>query len=127
MDKLIKETIKKLEELKDNLNFDNEKNYCDMVNIMIDYDNKAQDDLYLYDTVRETVEFIDEETLPYYIESQLKEFGINRIIYMVGMVEYIDSIYKVNAYGNLENVDNSDFIYCIDETIERLKEKLGEA
>ena len=35
LNKLKKETIKKLEELKDNLGYDNEENYCNMINTMI--------------------------------------------------------------------------------------------
>ena len=43
LNNLKKETIKKLEELKDNLSYNYENDYCDMVNIMIDYDNEAQE------------------------------------------------------------------------------------
>lgn len=119
-------TMEKLTELKNNLSYDNEENYCNMVNIMIDYDNEAQDDLYLYDNARETVDFVDDELLGYYVDYQLKTFGHERLFYMTRCLEYSDSIYKVNAYGNLENVDKDDFIYCIDEALEKLKESLKE-
>lgn len=126
MEKLIKKTIEKLEKLKNNLSFDNEENYCEMVNIAVDYDNTAQDDLCLYDRILETVDFVSEEILPYYVEYQLKEIGIERIIYMAKDVTYADSIYKINDYGNLENVAINDFIYCINEALDCLKEKLRE-
>lgn len=68
LNELKKETIKKLEEIKNNLSYDNEENYANMVNTMIDYDNEAQDSLYLYDTTQELVEFVDDEILKYLIK-----------------------------------------------------------
>lgn len=124
VNELKKETIKKLKELKNNLSYDTEDNYCNLVNTLINYDNKAQDNLYLYDSCRECVEFLDEELLKYYIEYQIKEFGTCRVPYMFRSIEFEDSIYKCNAYGNLENVHDDDFIYCIDEAINKLKESL---
>lgn len=70
LNELKKETIKKLEEIKSNLSYDNEENYANMVNTMIDYDNEAQDSLYLYDTTQELVEFVDDEILKYLIEKK---------------------------------------------------------
>lgn len=68
LNELKKETIKKLEKIKNNLSYDNEENYVNMVNTMIDYDNEAQDSLYLYDTTQELVEFVDDEILTYLIK-----------------------------------------------------------
>lgn len=118
---LKKETIKKLEEIKKNLSYDNGENYRNMVNTMIDYDNEAQDDLYLYDTTQELIEFVDEEILEYLI-NQNKD-SLSRLRYFINDT-YDDSIYKLNGYGNLENVERDDFIYCIDEAISKLKESM---
>lgn len=126
--KLRKETIKKLQAVKENLSYDNEENYCNMVNTMIDYDNEAQDKLYLYDSTQETYNFVDDEILIYLIEREKNNYGyydLNRLRYFIGDT-YDDSIYILNGYGNLENVTQNDFIYCIDEAIERLQESLEE-
>ena len=122
LNKLKKETIKKLEELKDNLSYNYENDYCDMVNIMIDYDNEAQDDLYLYDITQELVEFVDDETLEYYIDYQIKNFGKDRLFYMFNNVNNVCGLYVVDGYGNLRDVEQNDLIYCIDEAITKLKE-----
>ena len=122
LNKLKKETIKKLEELKDNLSYNYENDYCDMVNIMIDYDNEAQDDLYLYDITQELVEFVDDETLEYYIDYQIKNFGKDRLFYMFNNVNNVCGLYVVDGYGNLRDVKQDDLIYCIDEAITKLKE-----
>lgn len=122
MNKLKRETIKKLEELKSNLSYDYEKDYYDMVNIMVDYDNEAQDDLYLYDNCQQCVEFVDDEMLQYYVEYQIKTFGMDRLFYMFNGVENVCGLYVIDGYGNLRDVEKSDFEYCIDEAIERLRE-----
>lgn len=124
MEELKKETIKKLEELKNHLSYEDKKNYTDMINIMIDYDNEAQDDLYLYDTCNELVEFVDDELLKIYVKQQLDDFGVDRIIIMLQDVNAQRGVYKIDAYGNVYNVDKEDFIYCIDECVTKLKESL---
>ena len=126
MENLKKETIKKLEEVKNNLaGQTNEQNYCDMVNTMIDYDNEAQDNIYLYDSMMEHYEFIDTELLEGYITSQLKDYGVERLRYILNDT-YNDNIYYLNAYGNLENVNDDIFKDCINEAIEQLEEAIKE-
>lgn len=124
LNELKKETIKKLEEVKNNLSYDNEENYCNMINIMTDYDNEAQDNLYLYDTTQELVEFVDDESLQYYIDYQIKTFGQDRLFYMFRGVNNVCGIYVIDGYGNLRDVEWNDFEYCIDEAITTLKESL---
>ena len=124
MKELIKETIKNFEELKKNLSYnDTEENYCNLVNIAVDYDNEAQDDLYLYDTIHEICEFVDEEIMDYLIKENSS--SLTRLRCFIG--DTFDAvIYKLDGYGNLENVEDDDFEYCIDECIERLNDKLKE-
>ena len=95
-----------------------------MINTMIDYDNEAQDNLYLYDTTQNLVEFVDDETLEYYIDYQIKNFGKDRLFYMFNNVNNVCGLYVVDGYGNLRDVEKDDFIYCIDEAITELKESL---
>lgn len=126
MENLKKETIEKLEEVKNNLaRQTNEQNYCDMVNTMIEYDNEAQDDIYLYDSMMERYEFIDNELLEGYITSQLKDYGVERLRYILNDTSD-DNIYYLDAYGNLENVDNDIFEDCINNAIEQLEEAIKE-
>ncbi len=92
-----------------------------MVNTMIDYDNEAQDSLYLYDTTQELVEFVDDEILKYLIEKNSD--SVSRLRCFINDTSD-DNIYKLNGYGNLENVNTDDFKFCIDEAITKLKESL---
>lgn len=126
MKELREKTIKELRKVKENLknNYD-EKNYCDMINAMIDYDNESQDNLYLYDNAMEYYNFIDNEILEQYIERELKEYGVERVRYILG--DTINSeVYILDAYGNLENVNDGMFEDCIDQAIETLEKAIVE-
>ena len=121
--KLRKETIKKLKEVKDNLGYDTEENYCNMINTAIDYDNEAQDSLYLCDQVYNYINVVDDETITYYLENN---GGLQRLFYATRGLEYADDLYQIDAYGNLCNIEKSDFEICIDELIDELEDALKE-
>lgn len=126
MENLKKETIEKLKEIKSNLAAQtNEKNYCDMINAMIDYDNEAQDNLYLYDNTLEYYDFIDNELIEDYITQQLKEYGVDRVRCILNDT-YDDDIYYIDAYGNLNNVSDDIFEECIDNAIKILEDAIEE-
>lgn len=119
-ERLKKETIKKLEELKEKLpSMCYDDIYCELDNILIEYDNEAQDNLYLCDALNEIGNFVDEEILPDLIKNCNDD--IDRLRCFIGYTN-VASIYKLDGYGNLENVNDDDFIYCIDKIIERIKE-----
>lgn len=122
MKNLKKETIKKLEEIKDNLNYDNSENYANIINTLIDYDNDAQDEVYLYDNIVQLIDIVDDETLQYYVDYQIKTFGQDRYFYMFNQVNNICGVYVIDGYGNLRDITQDDLIEMIDESIDRLKE-----
>ena len=115
------ELIKQLENLKENLSSQtNEQNYCDLVNTLIDYDNENQTNL--YDTLREFYEFIDDELLEYLIKDNA-EMGLARLRYFINDT-YDDDIYLLNAYGNLENVNDDTFSSAIDIIIDNIEDTI---
>ena len=117
---LKKQTIKKLEELREEIpNKSNEDNYCDITNALVDYDNEAQDNLYLYDKVRNITEFIDADELDDYIKCQ--DWSVARLRCFINDT-YDDTIYKFDGYGNIDNVCDDDFYFVIDEMIDYIKE-----
>lgn len=123
--KLRKDTIKKLQEIKDNLkSWNTQDDYTDIINTLIDYDNNANDDLYLYDNAQETTEIVDDETLPYYVDYQIKTFGIDRYFYMFNGVDDVCGLYVIDGYGNLRNMEDYDLECMIDNAITSLKEVL---
>lgn len=120
------EVRKKLEDLKKSLSYDVEDNYCDLVNTLIDYDNKMQgkDNIYLYDLLQECYDFIDEELLEYAVKHEL-ESGVERLRCFLNDT-HSDTLYLINAYGNLENVDNDTIKDAIDFMIDEIDYKLDD-
>ena len=123
MNSLRQETIKKLEELKESLSKNlYEDSYAELISIATDYDNGAQDNLYLYDTINECVEFIGNEELKYYLQNEI-ERDVDRIFYIVQDVHNVCGVYVFDGYGNLRDIDDTDFEYCIETLIDKLKEE----
>ncbi len=123
---LKKDTIKKLEELKNSLSYDNATNYHDLVNILINYDNEAQDNLYLYDTIQEYYNFVDDELISYIIEEDKRNYGyydLDRLRCFINDTRS-DDIYILDGYGNLENINDEIITDCINQSIDKLKDNL---
>ena len=116
------ETIKKLKELKRTLkNESYETIYCKLANILINYDNETQDELYLYDRLKEMYEFVTDDELSELgiIEYEFKHGGLTRLRYFINDT-YESDIYIINGYGNLENVNDDTFINAINDMLEML-------
>ena len=124
---LKRKTIEELKEIKNTLSYDNGENYKNMINTLIDYDNEAQDNLYLYDTIQEMYNFVDDELLTYHIENIKDSYGYYDLARLKIFINntYDDGIYHLDGYGNLENVTTEDISYCIDEAIEKLEESMA--
>lgn len=119
------ETIKKLEELKENVKTMTYYDiYCDMCNICTDYDNEDDSDkkLYLYDKIHEIYEFVSDSDLEeYIIPNELKDGGLQRLRYFLNDCDLSWDIYTIDAYGNLENVTDDMFEDVITQLIDMLK------
>ena len=66
-------------------------------------------------------EFVDDEILTYLIKENSD--SVSRLRCFINDTND-DNIYKLDGYGNLENVNINDFEFCIDEAITKLKESL---
>ena len=92
-------TIEKLEELKNNLSYGINENYTNLMNICIDYDNDANDDLYLYDNLQEDYNFIDEEMLTYDIKSNANDLQYCK--FMLQDIDLSNEIWKIGIFLTL--------------------------
>lgn len=111
--------IKELREMKENLSCDMEQNYCDIWNACADYDNNHRGS-YLTDRITEQ-DFIDEELLEYIVKDNATD--VSRLRCFLGDT-YDADIYKLDGYGNLQNVDTGDFEDLIDVLIENLQDNI---
>ena len=120
--------MKKLKELKERIenveiNYKYEESYTNLYNTVIDYMNDTQDfDLeYLFE------DFIDYETEEEIAKNELNNGGLLRLNYYLGDTNLNDEIFKLDGYGNLENITIDDLNNLKDEIIENINDKLGES
>lgn len=105
--------------LKNNLSYDMQENYTDLWNLCSDYDNH-HGGLHLTDRIQEEL-IIDDEQLEYLIQKNAGSLA--RLRYFIGNT-YEDNIYRLDGYGNLENLEKSDFELLIDELTEKIEREI---
>ena len=117
----------KLMELKNKINnieitYDYEQSYCDLYNTTIDYMNETQDfDLeYLFD------DFIDYELAEEYAKMELDKGGLIRLRYFLGEANLNSNLFRVDGYGNLNDVYLNDLEDLKEEILSEIEEKLNE-
>jgi hypothetical protein len=108
--------IEELESFKENLSGNMNSNYSELWNMCADFDNENRG-MYLTDTIQEA-EFVDDDLLGEYMKSQ-DLTDISRLRCFIGDT-YSDDIYRFDGYGNLANVDSSDFEEVIDNLLYEL-------
>ncbi len=114
------EFIEQLKILKEDLSYDMERNYCDIWNACADYDNNHRGS-YLTDRISEQ-DFIDEELLEYIVKENATD--VSRLRCFIGNT-YDANMYKLDGYGNLQNVDTDDFEDLIDVLIDNLQDNIN--
>ena len=115
-----REFIEQLGILKNGLGYDMQENYANLWNACADYDNNHHGS-YLTDKITD-YDFVDDEILEYIVIKEAKG-GVDRLRFFIGDT-YSDNIYRLDGYGNLANVDNSDFGYLIDDIVQSLEEDI---
>lgn len=119
--KELRELKERIENIKINYNY--EESYTNLYNTVIDYMNDTQDfDLeYLFEN------FIDYETAEEIAKNELQNGGLVRLRYYLGDVNLNDEIFKLDGYGNLENITIDDLNNLKDEILENINNKLAES
>lgn len=110
------EFIEQLKNLKADLSYDMEKNYCDIWNACADFDNEHSGS-YLTDKITE-YDFVTEELLEYIVKENATD--LSRLRCFIGKT-YDADIYMLDGYGNLQNVEDSDFENLIDDLVSDLQ------
>ena len=117
----LKELKNKIEEIKITYDYDYEEIYSNLYNTCIDYMNETQDfDLdYLFE------EFINYEEVEERAKYELENNGLMRLQYFLGDTTfYMQNLFRINAYGNLENVTRKDLEILKEELIDNIDNKL---
>lgn len=114
--KELKDKIEKIE-----ITYDYEETYSNLYNTCIEYMNETQDfDLdYLFE------EFINYEEAEERTKYELENYGLERLTYFLGDTTfYMQNLFKINAYGNLENITKEDLEMLKEDLINCINDKL---
>ena len=116
----LKELKDKIEKIEITNNYD--ECYGELYNACIDYMNETQNfDLdYLFE------EFVDYETAEERAKYEL-ENGLERLYYFLGDTKISNnSLFRINVYGNLENISKEDLEMLKEEILKKKKKKMQE-
>lgn len=114
--KELKEFKKEIENIE--VTYDYEKTYCNLYNTCIDYMNDTQtwDFEYLFENI------INYDTAELYAKDELNNGGLVRLYYFLGNANLNNDIFKINGYGNLENITKDDLEILKKEILDKIEE-----
>ena len=116
--KELKEQIEKIE-----IGYDYESVYCDLYNAVIDYQNDSQewDFEYLFE------DYIDYDLAEERAKYELENGGLARLqCYLNDVSVYGCNLFRIDGYGNLENVYKDDLEYLKEGILDIIDDKLKE-
>lgn len=103
------------------ISYDYEKTYNELYNTMID----AWNDGVCLDSEELFLEYIDYETAENIAETELRENGLARLYYFLGDANVATAdVFRINAYGNLEEVDFDDLQNLKDELLDYIEDEM---
>lgn len=119
--------MKELRELKERvenieITHDYEETYCNLKNAVIDYMNDTQD--WNFEAIGSDI--INYELAEEQAKYELEQGGLIRLYYFLGDANLNNNLFKVDGYGNLEDIDISDLENMKEELLAAINEKLEE-
>lgn len=116
----------KLEELKEKIesadSWNYEEYYTEMRNATIDYMNDTQ----TWDFEEMFDDVIDYEIAEEQAKYELEQGGLVRLYYFLGNANCNNDIFKIDGYGNLQDIKKDDLDYIKEEIIDKIDEMLEE-
>lgn len=118
----LEELKNKIEEI--DITYDYDETYTNLYNTIIDYENETQD----WD-----FEYIFEDYISYDVAEDIARNeldrnggGLIRIYYFLGDANMNNDLFKINGYGNLEDVDIDDLKDIKERILDEIESKLKE-
>lgn len=120
--------MKELKELKERvesieITYDYEEVYCDLKNAVIDYMNDTKD--WDFEYIGENI--IDYELAEDQARCELENGGLARLYYFMGNANMNNELFKINGYGNLEDIDIDDLNNMKEEILDMINYKMKES
>lgn len=116
----LKELKERIEEVQ--IDYDYEQCYHELYNIAIDYMNETQD-WSLEDYFNE---IIDYELAEEIAKREIEQGGLIRLYYFLGDANLNNSLFRIDGYGNLEDLEKNDIDYLKETLLEEIENKIKE-
>ena len=118
----LNELLKNIEDVK--IDYYYELEYYTLYNYVVEYMNESQD--FRLEYIFE--DFIDYDTAEDVAKHELETGGLSRLYFFLGDTNVwgADTLFKINGYGNLVNVDKEDVEMVKDQLIDDIKQMIGE-
>lgn len=119
--------MKKLKEFREeiekiDITYDYDETYTQLRNTTIDFMNETQD--WDFDYLFE--EFIDYDLAEDMAKNELEQGGLIRLYYFLGDANLNNSLFRIDGYGNLQDIEKDDLDYLKEQIIEMINDKLNE-
>ena len=116
MKKLLEEFKQKIENIE--ITYDYEETYSNLYNTCIDYMNESQngDFEYLFEDI------IDYDMAEERARYELEQGGLIRLYYFLGDANLNNDIFRVDGYGNLQDIHKEDLEDLKQEILEKFEE-----
>lgn len=117
--------MKELRELKEKIesieiSYNYEESYNNLYNTVIDYMNESQD--FSLDYLFE--DFISYDTAEEMAKNELENNGLVRLYYFLGEDNFNNDLFRINGYGNLEDITKEDLEFLKEQILDTINEKL---
>lgn len=120
MNNELKELKNKIEEIDVTYNYN--QTYTDLLNACIEFQNDTQ--CWEFEELFDNI--IDYEIAEEIAKNELEKGGLLRLYYFMGDCNFNNEIFRVNGYGNLEDISIDDLKYIKDEILEKIEELINE-
>lgn len=117
----LKELKEKIENIE--VSYDYEETYTKLKNAIIDYMNDTKD--WDFEYIGEDI--IDYELAEDQAKYELENGGLARLYYFMGNANMNNELFKINGYGNLEDIDIDYLNNMKEEILDLINDKLEEA
>lgn len=121
---IYKNQLKKIKEIE--LNYNIEENYNKLMEFISEFESITGN--YELEETSIYQEIIDFEYLEEMTKKELEEGGLARLYYFLPdeFNPFCDSIFRIDGYGNAQNIETDDLILCKDEMIEKIENIIEE-
>lgn len=94
-----------------------EEMYNEIYNYCIDYMNDTQD----WSIEEHFNDFLDYDSVEEYAKHELENGGLVRLYYFLGSVNCNNNLFKIDGYGNLEDITQDDIQFLVTDIIDTLE------